>query len=106
MLLLDDAKLASLAANPKVTEAFPFLKVLRDADRRLRASGGCGGCGAKKKGVGLDRAKALYTVRRTIVGLSTEQKRKLLGLLGAKEARLFYKDAKQRTLRHTITLKS
>lgn len=70
---LEDALLNNIANQERFVKEFPFLKSIQE--QRSRKSKGCGQCGKKSKGIDYNM------IRRAILSMSTENKRKLLTLL-------------------------
>lgn len=84
LVVLEDGLLRSMAADLRFTREFPFLAGLKTSTRS-----GCGRCGRRVREA---QAPALDAARRTLAGLPTEKKKKLLQLLNTQQVRLRYHD--------------
>lgn len=82
LYLLENARLEQMAADPKFTAEFPFLRQLLQVPRKP----GCGRCG----GSAPQRASAVTAVKTAIAGLATERKIVLKRLLQTRQVRLHY----------------
>lgn len=88
LVVVDDAQLAGMAANPQFVSAFPFLASVAQAGK---ARGGCGGCGRAAR----DRAQVYESAKAALANLGADGKRRLKQLLNAQSVRIRYVDGRR-----------
>lgn len=87
LLVLDDPTLKSMAVDQRFLADFPFLSTL------AAKPGGCGRCG--RRSTSATATQNTDVIKRTLVNLPIDKKKKLLQLLNAKQVRLRYRDGNQ-----------
>lgn len=85
-VVFDDGRLIKLANDARFVNEFPFLRRINDTAPKA-------GCGCQRSKV---NTAALAGARQAIGLMSKDQKRKLLGLVGAEEGQVTYLDAKRK----------
>ena len=97
LLYIDDNVLTSLGNNNVFLRDFPFLRLVRSANKGKSGCGGCGSGASNKK-----RAEVYQAVKRNISQLSAGKKNRLKELLKTKQIRVVYRNAGGKTIQLTF----
>lgn len=97
LLVIEDALIASMSANPVFLKELPFLAGIG----RANAAAGtkkCGRCGSKAS----PQNTAYVAARRAIAQLPADKKIKLKQLLNAERVRIRYRDDRNQMIERTF----
>jgi len=95
LVTLSNDVIIGLLRRPEVVTAFPFMLAAAQKVQPRRA--GCGGCAKRKTD-----AMQLEGIKTALGNMSSENKEKLKSMLGAKQVRLYFSNARGQTVKSTF----
>ena len=99
LLLLDDAALRRLLQDPKVVQAFPFMKAAAAKAQASTAKTGCKPCQRRKM---VANVGDFDGIKSALGSLSAPEKARFKQLVGAEQVRLYFRNAKSQTVKLTF----